>query len=337
MDPERSTTRTSPMHARVERYLAELAAARGASEHTLRAYRGDLDGLCEFLASIGIDRPEQTTPRALRAYLAELDSRGRARASVQRKLSAARSLFEHLLKNGVIDAHPAVGLRQRRAERRLPSCLETSEIEALLAAPDIAKHAGRRDRAILELMYSAGTRAAETVGLDRADVDLARGIARVRGKGRKERLAALGTFAVSALNEYLADPERPRARANAAHALFLNPRGGRLTTRTLGRIVEQCALKAGVHRRATPHTLRHSFATHLLDRGADLRSVQELLGHAHLVTTQIYTHVSIERLRKIYEQAHPRATAAPAAIHATQRKTPSRASAPDRRARIRRA
>ena len=295
------------MRAHVALYLRELAAARGASEHTLRAYRGDLDELCAFLEGRAIDDPAQVTPLVLRGYLSELDARELARSSIQRKLSAARSLFKHLVKRGLVDAHPASSLRPRRSERRLPAHLATSEIEALLAAPDVSTHAGRRDRAILELMYSAGTRAAETVGLERSDVDLARGIARVRGKGRKERIAALGKFAVSALNAYLVDPARPRPQARAANAVFLNLRGGKLTTRSLGRIVEQRALQAGLRRRATPHTLRHSFATHLLDGGADLKSVQELLGHAHLVTTQIYTHVSIERLRKIYEQAHPRA------------------------------
>jgi integrase/recombinase XerC len=198
-------------------------------------------------------------------------------------------------------------MRQRRSERRLPASLEVGEVEALLAAPPLDRHAGRRDRAILELMYSAGTRAAETVGLDRGDLDLRRGVARVKGKGRKERMAPVGSFAMKALRDYLEDPERPEAAPRARDAVFLNPRGGRLTTRTLGRIVEQRSAEAGIRRRATPHTLRHSFATHLLDRGADLRAVQSLLGHAHLTTTQIYTHVSIERLRKIYEQAHPRA------------------------------
>ena len=302
-----SVREQSAMRAAVARYLKELSAARGASEHTLRAYRADLEAFCKFLDGLEIDTPESVTPRTLRSYLADLDSRALARASIQRKLSAARSLFKFLLQKGAIDAHPASGLRQRRSERRLPGWLSIEEIEALLRSPDVATPAGRRDRAILELMYSAGTRAAETVGLDRGDLDLASGVARVRGKGRKERLAAVGRFASEALRAYLADPLRPRAKPNAAHAVFLNLAGGRLTTRSLGRIVERCVLKSGITRRTTPHTLRHSFATHLLDRGADLRSVQELLGHAHLVTTQIYTHVSIERLRKIYEQAHPRA------------------------------
>lgn len=307
-----TTTRTSPAPASplrelVLRYLAELAAARGASPHTLRAYRTDLDGFCTFVESAAVDRAESVTPLVLRSYLAELDSRGLARASIQRKLSAARSLFKYLLRHGAIRTHPAAGLRPRRGEKKLPHHLTIGEVEALLAAPDVTRASGRRDRALLELMYSAGTRAAETVGLDRTEIDLARGVARIVGKGRKERLAAIGSHAAAALREYLADPQRPRPRPRAANAVFLNPRGGRLTTRSLQRIVEQARIQAGILRRATPHTLRHSFATHLLDRGADLKSVQSLLGHAHLVTTQIYTHVSIERLRAIYEKAHPRA------------------------------
>jgi integrase/recombinase XerC len=247
------------------------------------------------------------TSRTLRGFLAELDARDLAPATLARKLSAVRSLFRFLLREGTIDAHPAVSLRRRRRPRKLPSTLEVCEVEALLAAPDLATPLGRRDRALLETMYSAGTRAAETVGLDRTDLDLARGVARVRGKGRKERLAPLGRFALDALGDYLADPERPRPRPQAAHAVFLNRAGGRLSTRALGRMVERHALGAGLARRPTPHTLRHSFATHLLDKGCDLRAVQELLGHAHLVTTQIYTHVSIESLRAVYEKAHPRA------------------------------
>jgi len=302
-------TRSAPSIAEwTERYLRELAATRGASRHTLRAYGRDLEGLAAFLTERGVETPEAVAPRTLRSFLVELDDRGLSRASVQRTLSAVRSFFRYLLERGEIETHPATGLRPARRERRLPSALEEGEVATLLAAPDATSAAGRRDLALLECMYSAGTRAAETVALDRGALDLRRGVARVRGKGRKERLAPLGGFAVEALERYLGDPERPRPDARSANAVFLNQRGGRLTTRSLGRIVEKQALAAGLTRRVTPHTLRHSFATHLLDRGADLRSVQELLGHAHLVTTQIYTHVSIERLRAIYERAHPRAS-----------------------------
>ena len=291
----------------VDSYLDHLRATRGASPHTLRAYGRDLAELLVFLEEREIDDPAEVTPRTLRAFLARLDDRGLARPSIQRTLSSVRGFFKHLLERGRIQVHPATGLRQARQARNLPGCLELSEVEALLAAPDTTTPAGRRDRALFELMYSAGTRAAETVGLDRGDLDFHREVARVRGKGRKERLAALGSHARDALRTYLDDPERPQPKPGAANAVFLNLRGGRLTTRSLRRIVERTVAKAGLLRRATPHTLRHSFATHLLDRGLDLKSVQELLGHAHLSTTQIYTHVSIDRLRKIYETAHPRA------------------------------
>jgi integrase/recombinase XerC len=291
----------------VAAFLRELAAARGASAHTLRAYSGDLAALLAFLERAGISEARAVNARVLRAFLAELDEQGLARSSIQRRLSAVRSFFKHLVQHGHASAHPAAGLRSARTPRPLPKALALVEIERLLASADVATARGRRDRAILECLYSAGTRVAETVALDRGDLDLANGVARVRGKGKKERLAALGIHAVAALSTYLADPERPRPRPESAAAVFLNPRGGRLSTRALGRIVVRACRDAGLARPASPHSLRHSFATHLLDRGADLRAVQELLGHAHLVTTQIYTHVSIERLREVYEQAHPRA------------------------------
>jgi integrase/recombinase XerC len=289
----------------VERFLTALAAARGASAHTLRAYRADLAQFTVWLAERGVADPRAVTARTLRAWLVELDAERLAGASVRRKLSAVRSLFTALCEQGWVELHPGHGLRPRRAERRLPGCLSKEEVSALLRAPDPATPAGRRDRALLELLYSAGTRAAETVGLDRRDLDLARGVCLVRGKGKKERLAPIGSHAKEALRAYLADPARPRGLPPHADAVFTSPRGGRLSTRTLGRIVERHVATAGIHRHTTPHTLRHSFATHLLDAGADLRSVQGLLGHAQLTTTQIYTHVSIERLRAVYERAHP--------------------------------
>lgn len=291
-----------------EDFLRELAAVRGASEHTLRAYRSDLDEFLGFCTQRGLESPSEVNPRALRSYLARLEERGLAKSSIQRKLSAARSFFKQLLKKGQIESHPALGLRQRRGSRKLPGTLSIEEMTKLLESFEAGKPEDLRDRALLELMYSAGTRAAETVGLNRRDLDCARGLVRLYGKGRKQRLSALGKPSVDAVEAYLADPRRPKPSAKAKDAVFLNPRGGRLTTRSLGRIVAKRVQAAGILRRVTPHTLRHSFATHLLDRGADLRSVQELLGHAHLTTTQIYTHVSIERLRKTYEQAHPHAT-----------------------------
>ena len=289
----------------VDNYLHRLANARGASEHTLRAYGADLSDLCEHLASRQIDDPAKVRPLHLRTYLAALDDRELSSATIQRKLSSARSFFRWLLEEGRIELSPVAGLRQRRAHRPPPAVLSIEEVEALLASPDPTTPLGSRDRALFEVMYSAGLRAAETVGLDRADIDLASGTLRVTGKGRKERLALLGEPAQRALQDYLSNPRRPKPKAADTEAVFLNARGGRLTTRSLGRRVDHHCTAAGLTRRATPHTLRHSFATHLLDKGCDLRGIQELLGHAHLATTQIYTHVSIERLRVVYEQAHP--------------------------------
>ena len=290
-----------------DRYLEELASTRGASPHTLRAYGADLSEFAGFLEERGVERPSDIGARTLRGFLARLEERGLSDTTVQRKLSAVRSLLGWLVRVGELETSPAAGLRARRTARRLPAVLSEDEIGSLLAAPDTTTVLGRRDRAILELMYSAGTRASETVGLDEGDVDTRRGVAKVLGKGKKERLAALGSHAVRALDAYLSDPARPRSGRGRPRPLFKNARGGRLSTRSLERLVDKHVSAAGIGRHATPHTLRHSFATHLLDRGADLRAVQELLGHAHLVTTQIYTHVSIERLREIYEKAHPRA------------------------------
>ncbi|MDA1264421.1 MAG: tyrosine recombinase XerC [Planctomycetota bacterium] len=300
------------MHEHVDRFLHRMASTRGASPHTLKAYGADLGEFAEYLEGRGVVEPGGLTPRALRGFLAHLDERELAKATVQRKLSSVRGLLNHLVREGQLEANPAAGLRQRRQSRRLPSVLSEEEIESLLAAPDVTTPLGRRDLAILETMYSAGTRAAETVGLERARLNLDDGLARVMGKGRKERLVAIGSHAVRALRSYLGDPSRPPPHHGDPGAIFLSRQGTRLSTRSLERIVAKAALRAGITRHTTPHTLRHSFATHLLDRGADLRAVQELLGHAHLVTTQIYTHVSIERLRQVYEKAHPRAEAAPA-------------------------
>ena len=293
----------------IDQYLRRLKNAKGVSEHTLRAYGTDLALFAQFCEERGVEVPSDLAPRAMRAYLGRLEDKGLAGTSVQRKLSAVRGLLKWLVEEGQLEASPAVGLRRRRTPRNLPGVLSEKEVDALLAAPDSATSIGRRDRALLEVIYSAGTRASETIGLDEEHLDLRSGTARVMGKGGKERLVALGSHALAALAAYRGDPERPKPAPRAGGALFLGPRGTRLTVRTLERVVERNLVTAHIHRRATPHTLRHSFATHLLDRGADLRSVQEMLGHAHLVTTQIYTHLSIERLREVYELAHPRAAA----------------------------
>ena len=302
----RSTDVPSGLKRARELFERHLREERGVSEHTVRAYGLDLADLVGFLAGRGVTSHDRITPRALRGWLGDLDERGLARSTVQRRLSAARSFLKSLVSEGLLEVNPATGLRQRRSSRHLPGVLSEDEVAALLAAPDPTTAAGRRDRAILELMYSAGTRAAETVGLDRAHLDLARGVGRVLGKGRKERLVALGRFAVEAISDHLSDPERPKPTAAAGDALFLNRSGGRLSTRSLETIVGKHALRAGITRRATPHTLRHSFATHVLAGGADIRALQEMLGHASIRTTQVYTHVDHSRLKAIHSRCHPR-------------------------------
>ncbi|MHC4547446.1 MAG: site-specific tyrosine recombinase/integron integrase [Planctomycetota bacterium] len=280
----------------IRRFLARLKET--ASPHTVRAYRQNLAALAEYCAKHRVTRPRQLTHRVLRGFLVELNGRRLQKATVARYFAAVRSLARFLVREGALDRDPARALRTPSHRRPLPLHLAEEEVGRLIDAAPSA-----RDRAILETLYGGGLRVSELVTLDRDDLDLRRGIARVRGKGRQERLAPLGGSAVRALKDHL----RVRPRAADPRPVFLNRQGGRLTSRSVHRLLRRCALRADVDPRTTPHTLRHSFATHLLDRGADLREVQELLGHRNISTTQIYTHVSMERLRRVYEQAHPRA------------------------------
>jgi integrase/recombinase XerC len=286
----------------VEQFLRYLAVERAASAHTLRSYRTDLADCAAFLASRRLGTLVDADARTLRAYLAALHERGLARTSIARRLAALRSFFRFLVRRGRARANPAREVATPKLPKTLPAYLPIDESEALLRVVSPVAAASARDRAILELFYATGIRVAELAGLDVEDVSLRdwrEATVRVLGKGRKERIVPVGRQAVEALQTYLG----PRG----AGPLFLNERGGRLTVRSLHRIVRARARAAGLHRRVSPHTLRHTFATHLLDAGADLRLIQELLGHARLGTTQKYTHVSTDRLMKVYDRAHPRA------------------------------
>lgn len=298
----KTAERAPRIDAPVEAFLRYLAVERGASPHTLRSYRADLADCAAYLAAQGLGGLARADARVLRAYLADLHARGLQRSSMGRRLAALRSFYRFLVRRGRAKANPAAQLPTPRLAERLPGYLPIDESEALLRADFGRTPAGRRDRAILELLYATGVRVAELAGLDVGDVDLREGAVRVFGKGGKERVVPLGRKAAGAIRAYLGGRE---ARSGA---LFRNARGGRLTARSLHRIVRARARAAGVRRRVTPHTLRHTFATHLLDAGADLRLIQELLGHARLGTTQRYTHVSADRLMKVYDAAHPRAT-----------------------------
>lgn len=298
------------MHNQVAQFLRYLAIERNASELTIKSYREDLIDLADYLIDQlgGKVAPKDVTPRDLRGYVAALHEAGYAQSSISRKLASLRSFYRFAQRQQMCATSPAKPLRNPRAGRKLPHYLSTDEVGKLLIAPGKGDSMGLRDRAILETMYSAGLRVSEVVGLNDGDFDFSDEIARIRGKGRKERLAPLGRFAIEALRAYMPLREFSQQVAKGREApVFINRFGTRLTVRSVGRMLEKYIAELGLDSRTSPHTLRHSFATHLIDRGADIRSVQELLGHKSLVTTQIYTHLSTTNLREVYSRAHPRA------------------------------
>jgi integrase/recombinase XerC len=283
-------------------FLAYLAAERGASPHTLRSYAADLAEFSAFARAEGTASIRGADTGLVRAWLVRLHRRRLARSSIARKLAAVRSCLSFLARRGIVTANPARQIRTPRVPRRLPSFLPKDESKELLDGLSAGGAAGRRDRALVELLYASGLRVAECCGLDLDDLDRRRATVRVLGKGERERVVPVGEAALGALDDYLA------VRGEGSGPLFRNVRGGRLTTRSAHRIVRRLARAAGITRRVSPHTLRHTFATHMLGEGADLRLIQELLGHRRLSTTQRYTHVSPEHLMRVYDRAHPRAT-----------------------------
>jgi integrase/recombinase XerD len=308
-----------PIALEAERYLDHLTVERGLSEHTLAAYRRDLNRYLDFLATRDITEPAAVEEATVRSFVASLsastygeDERPYRASSVARSLSSVRSFHRFLLREGVAERDPAVGISQPKLPRSLPRPLSVDEVTRLLEAPDPAISAGSRDRAILELLYGAGLRISELVGVDVDDVDLEQGSVRVLGKGGKEREVPLGRMGREAVAAYLTRARPEFASARSRGAMFLNRRGGRLTRQSCARLLETYVEAAGIDRRVTLHTLRHSFATHLLEGGADVRVVQELLGHASVATTQIYTLVTREHLREVYYSSHPRARRTPA-------------------------
>lgn len=298
------------MRRSIGQFLRYLAAERNASELTIKAYREDLMGLVDYLEHErgSCPTPESLGPQDLRSFQAALQEAGYARTTISRKLASLRSFYRYAQRQGIASGNPAKPLRNPRRHRKLPHVLTSDEVGRLLQAPPPRDPQGLRDRAILETMYSAGLRVSELVGINDEDIDFEEQIVQIRGKGRKERISPLGSFALEAIRQYAQVRVRHPALEGTRQApVFTNRFGKRLTTRSVGRLLEKHIQTAALDTRTSPHTLRHSFATHLLDRGADIRSVQELLGHKSLATTQIYTHVSAANLRAIYEQAHPRA------------------------------
>lgn len=296
----------------ITEFLEYRRTARNSAAHTLRAYAADLAQFGTYLQSQGISGLERVDLPLLRGFLRSLQANDYMSTTLARKQAALRAFFRWARRSGRVTTDPTRGLRSPRQEHRLPRFLRPEEIEGLMNAPDHSP-AGLRDRALLELLYASGLRAGEVARLDVSDIHLPEGEIRVRqGKGGKERVALLGRAAAEAIRNYLS-AGRPalaaRARRGESRALLLNKYGERLSDRGIRRTFDKYAAQASARLKITPHVLRHTFATHLLENGADLRAVQELLGHASIATTQIYTHVTTERMKAVYDAAHPRAGA----------------------------
>lgn len=287
----------------VNRFLQYLEAERNASSHTIKDYGIDLRDFLIFSKEKDLAALDYLD---VRRYLALLKEKQYQRSTVARKLACLRSFFKFLVRENMLKVNPAVGVATPKREKKLPSCLELEEIEHLLEAPNGSKWEEKRDKAILEVLYSSGIRVSELTGLNHEDVDLFSGIMKIRGKGKKERIVPVGSIALKSIQAY-ADAKPASKNGKNSDAMFINKSGTRLTDRSVRRILIKYARRISLTKEISPHMLRHSFATHMLDRGADLRSVQELLGHQNLSTTQIYTHISTKRLREAYDKAHPRA------------------------------
>ncbi len=288
----------------LDRFVDYLRAERNASYYTIRNYEADLEEFFGFLRKEGVDSLDNVNKNVIRDYLYVLMANKFAKSSISRKLSAIRSLYRYLQREQLVSGSPAAALSSPKLDRRLPGFLTQDEIRRIVEQPDLSKASGLRDRAFLELLYASGMRVSELVSIDMGQANLDSKEIRVWGKGAKERVVLIGDPAATALKDYL-DYGRPQLSSGSTEAVFLNHGGGRLTVRSIQSLVRFYARKAGIDKKVHPHMIRHTFATHLLNGGADLRVVQELLGHASLGTTQIYTHVSKSQARRVYLSAHP--------------------------------
>ncbi len=295
----------------MDRYLQDfiyyLSVEKGLSPNTLDSYGRDLKKYLLYLQQREITSLERTNREEVASFLALQREKGLAPASITRCLAAIRSFYQFLQKEQLIDFNPARELETPRTEKVLPQVLSCSEVELLLEQPQEGKNAGLRDKAMLEILYATGIRVSELVSLNINDVNIKMGFLRCEGKGSKERMIPLGSAAIKSLQDYLKRGRNAMLKNKDEKALFLNQQGKRLTRQGFWKILKKYSKKAGINGEITPHTLRHSFATHLLENGADLRSVQEMLGHADISTTQIYTHLTRQKMREIYNQTHPRA------------------------------
>jgi tyrosine recombinase XerC len=291
-------------------FVAKLEHEKGFSEHTLRAYHKDLLQFDNFLKAEKRCSLESINHLLLRRFLAVLRSKNYSKRTIARKLASIRSFFKFLIREGELVANPFEMLRTPKQDKKLPQFLSITEVDVLLKTPDSSTVMGLRDMAIMETLYSTGIRVSELVGLDEGSIDCIAGMVKVQGKGKKERLVPIGSHAINAVNEYIDSKSMSKKKEvknmSRSEPLFLNKYGDRLTARSVARSLDKYLKVSGINLLTSPHTFRHSFATHLLDKGADLRSVQEMLGHSSLSTTQVYTHITTERLKNVYDKAHPR-------------------------------
>jgi tyrosine recombinase XerC len=290
------------MQRYIDKFINYLKIEKNVSGHTIINYTIDLKAFSLFLGEAEIDSVDHL---ALRRFLAELRGKNYSKRTIARKLASLRSFFKFLYREGHIKANPIAAISSPKLDKKLPKFLDVGKVTKLILSPDVKTESGLRDRAILETLYSCGIRVSELVGLDIDDIDFISGVIKVLGKGRTERMVPIGDTALLSIRKYTAG--KLQGRAKGRRAVFLNSRGGRLTDRSVRRVIDKHIHACSIEEKISPHSLRHSFATHLLDKGADLRSVQELLGHMNLSTTQIYTHVTMERLKNVYDKAHPRA------------------------------
>jgi integrase/recombinase XerD len=295
------------LETRVNEFINYLSVERGLAKNTLESYGRDLRQFQKYLDVSQLDIIKNSTRDTILNYLNSLQSKGRSVSTISRNLAAIKSFYQYLVRERHLEKDPAINLESPRPEKKLPRILTINEVEELLVQPNILLPTGLRDKAMLELLYATGIRVSELTSLNISDINLDMGYIKCYGKGSKERIVPLGSIAVKCVQEYVAKGRPKLVRSYEEGALFVNHHGKRLTRQGFWKIIKKYALEANILKAITPHTLRHSFATHLLENGADLRSVQEMLGHADISTTQIYTHVTKNRLKEVYDKTHPRA------------------------------
>lgn len=295
------------MQKTLHEYVNYLSVEKGLSKNTLESYRRDLNKFINYLRNNKINSFETVTIDDINLFLSEFKKNHSATATISRTIASIRSFFYFLLEEDIIKSNPALELESPKIEKKLPRVLTVKEVERLLDQPQPADHKGLRDKAMLELLYASGIRVSELIDINLSDFDSRVGYLRCRGKGQKERIVPIGSVAINCVNEYMKKARQKFCKNNGEISLFVNLHGNRMTRQGFWKILKKYALKANIEGIITPHTIRHSFATHLLENGADLRSVQEMLGHSDIATTQVYTQITRKKIREVYDQAHPRA------------------------------